>query len=153
MVHLPITQHMYGIFQFKTISSLQLTSRLIMVLLALALTAQFSSGFPPAPCACMFAMCSWPKTRTIYDRPAFLEQYPCLESQQYNVNSFLGKLDPHNGKYYVPPHKYPQFLQVRTHERPQSILLCDLMSHFWADHSRFLAGHKHFKCSKVGASM
>ncbi|KAF5834641.1 hypothetical protein DUNSADRAFT_8649 [Dunaliella salina] len=53
----------------------------------------------------------WPRWRDIHDRPQFLERYPCRDGQMYNVNSFLGKLDPHGGKYYVPPRQYAKFLE------------------------------------------
>jgi hypothetical protein len=54
----------------------------------------------------------WPKSRPLYERPTFLKKYPCPEGQLYNVNSFLGRMDAHGGKYYVPPSKYKRFLEV-----------------------------------------
>jgi hypothetical protein len=70
----------------------------------------------------------WPKQRPVSQRPAFLEKYPPLRSDSrqgvaaaggsatrskglvYNVNSFLGALDTHGGKFYVPPDQYQTFL-------------------------------------------
>lgn len=42
-------------------------------------------------------------------RPRFLQHYP-TRGQQYNVNSFIGKKDPHNGQYLVQPKQYGDFL-------------------------------------------
>eukprot|EP00983_Pelagomonas_calceolata_P092071 1157625-Pelagomonas_calceolata.AAC.5 len=72
---------------------------------------------PDGVTGCIIAR--WPRWRDIRDRPHFLEQYPCRDGQVYNVNSFLGKLDPHGGKYYVPPRQYAKFLEVGcTHQTP-----------------------------------
>lgn len=52
---------------------------------------------------------------TAFDRSSiappdlFLWHYPA-RSRPANVNSFLGKGDPHKGKYYVSPERYPKFL-------------------------------------------
>jgi hypothetical protein len=40
-----------------------------------------------------------------YDPPEFLEHYPVPQGYDYNVYSFLGKWDPHHGKYFVRPWK------------------------------------------------
>jgi hypothetical protein len=58
----------------------------------------------------------WPKLRNIMDRPAFLDSYPPkLDGPGgFNINSFLGKLEPHAGKFYVPPEKYRDFLTQYT---------------------------------------
>lgn len=48
----------------------------------------------------------------MHQRPDFLYQYPLPNPDtRYNTNSFLGAGDPHDGKYYVPPSQYEEFLE------------------------------------------
>ena len=53
----------------------------------------------------------WQYTLPLSTRPEFLKQYPAADAKNYNVNSFLGRKDPHGGKYLVPPATYRTFLQ------------------------------------------
>jgi hypothetical protein len=55
----------------------------------------------------------WGPKRMVDTRqpPLFLHQYPVPDGKEYTHNSFLGKKDPHGGKFYVPPEKQQQFCE------------------------------------------
>ncbi len=51
----------------------------------------------------------WPPARDARQRPPFQQAYP-PDGVHFNINSFLGPLDTHKGKLYVPPGRYQRFL-------------------------------------------
>lgn len=53
---------------------------------------------------------TWPWFRPVRERPDFLSEYPPQDGT-FNINSFLGKNDVHQGKFLVPPAKYNRFLK------------------------------------------
>ncbi|KAL6752071.1 hypothetical protein V8C86DRAFT_3141573 [Haematococcus lacustris] len=64
----------------------------------------------PAPRALTRSIYIWPRLHPVHHRPPFLEQYPA-EPGQFNINSFLGYLDVHHGKMFVPRERYSHFLR------------------------------------------
>ncbi|KAF8067396.1 hypothetical protein HT031_002444 [Scenedesmus sp. PABB004] len=51
----------------------------------------------------------WSRSR--YRPPSFLQHFPAPRGAPYNYVSFLGSLDPHGGKYQVPPSRLEAFLR------------------------------------------
>ncbi|GIL73903.1 hypothetical protein Vretimale_5013 [Volvox reticuliferus] len=58
---------------------------------------------------------TWPRPKfNTRARPKFLNDYPVPPGKSFNVNSFLGKGDPHRGQYLVPERSYRDFLDSYT---------------------------------------